>query len=82
MADLENGSTVGGYPIMHEGNLNFGTRLSDVPESMASKTYSDGRYSIVYTTRNGISPKDGDVLIESGPTISIYASGWRQVFPN
>lgn len=82
MADLENGSTVGGYPIIHEGNIKEGIRLGDVPNSMASKSYCDGRYSIVYTSRTGISPKDGDVLIESGLTISIYANGWRQVFPN
>lgn len=82
MADLESGSTVGGFPILHEGNLNSVTRLGDTPDSMVTKTQADGTYPRIYTTTNGVSPKNGDILIQSGPTISIYASGWRQVFPN
>ena len=31
---------------------------------------------------NPVTPKDGDIRITAGPTISIYATGaWRQVFP-
>ena len=82
MADLENGSTVGGYPILHQGNLNSITKLGDTPDSMVTKTQADATYSRVYTTTSGISPKNGDILIQSGPVISIYASGWRQVFPS
>lgn len=34
------------------------------------------------TTVNPATPKDGDVQVAAGPTISIYASGaWRQIFP-
>lgn len=80
MADLESGSTVSGYPILHEGNANFVSKLRDFPEAVASKPYCDARYSIVYTQRTGISPKDGDILIEDG-TISIHANGWKQVYP-
>lgn len=82
MADLESGSTVGGFPILHEGNLNSVTRLGSVPDSMVTKTQADGTYSRVYYSTDGISPKGGDILIESGPTISIYASGWNQIFPS
>lgn len=81
MADLESGSTVGGYPIIHEGNMHFVTKIKDVPDTMVSKSYANQRYSIVYHHRDGITPKDGDMLVENGDTISIYASGWRQIFP-
>lgn len=34
------------------------------------------------STVNPTTPKDGDVQVAAGPTISIYASGaWRQIFP-
>lgn len=81
MADLESGSTVGGYPIIHEGNMHFVTKIKDVPNTMVSKSYANERYSVVHHNKNGTTPKNGDVLIGDSGTISIYASGWRQIFP-
>jgi len=81
MADLESGSTVGGFPIVHEGNLNSIIILGDTPDSMVSKTQADALYPRTYTTEHGITPKNGDILIGRGPSISIYNENkWNLLF--
>lgn len=80
MADLEHSSSVGGYPIIHEGNVNYTTRNLNYTENMISRTFADGKFNRVFDDRDSANPKNGDILIERGPIISIYYNEWREVF--
>lgn len=81
MADIERGSSFNGNPIIHEGKINHVTDDNGNVLSMATKTYTDGRYSRVYKRDINISPKEGDLLIGRGPSISVYTeNGWKLLF--
>jgi hypothetical protein len=52
--------------------------LSNAPALTGAATLNGSGISAI----NPATPKDGDVQVAAGPTISIYASGaWRQIFP-
>jgi hypothetical protein len=63
----------GDFQMFHSGNLTNLNQLSNGPGYATAASVP---------AVNPSTPKDGDVQVAAGPTISIYAAGaWRQIFP-
>lgn len=81
MADLENGSTVSGFPIIHEGNVGDLINFYDNIDDVVLKPYLKDNYAQVFYDRVGTHPKNGDILVEEGPIISMFSDSWKEVYP-
>lgn len=81
MADLESGSTVSGFPIIHEGNITDLINFYDNIDDVVLKPYLENNYARVYYDVVGANPKDGDLLVEEGPKVSVFADSWKEIYP-